>query len=226
MAVTALDRESAWTFTMIVDSGDPRLWKDSSMDVDAFVPELIRRNWAWADANSPCGAVPRWIERAGDLVVDGTVVWSTPDDTPFGEDSYAVPPGTYPVFIGTDYDSESTRYDVRVVFIALAGPEKLAEATWRHEQGGLLTIEGYTCLASEKANQLITQETFARLKEAVLSPENADQRGPWPNEVVDPDTGLNVMLFPSYDGASGISCIELVDDDEQLVGLLHFSYGI
>lgn len=52
------------------------------------------------------------------------------------------------------------------------------------------------------------------------------RKGPWPSEVVDPETGLNVMLFPSYDSASGISCIELVDEAEELVGLLHFSYGI
>ncbi|WP_330276282.1 hypothetical protein OG205_11975 [Lentzea sp. NBC_00516] len=199
------------------------------MDMDVFVPELIKRNWAWADANSPCGALPQWIERAGDLVVDGPVVWSTPDDTPFGEDSYDVPPGTYPVFIGIDGygdDPERTRYDVRVVFIALAGPEKLAEATWRHDQAGLMTIENYTCLASGKAIAFITGETFARLKEAVLSTGSVHRKGPWPSEVVDPETGLNVMLFPSYDSASGISCIELVDEAEELVGLLHFSYGI
>ncbi|SFR03781.1 hypothetical protein SAMN04488564_102388 [Lentzea waywayandensis] len=198
------------------------------MDLDVFVPELIRRNWAWADLNSPCGALPQWIERAGDLVADGEIVWSTPDDAPFGEAAHEVPPGTYPVFIGTDgysADDGRTRYDVRVVFIALAGPEKLAAATWRHDQAGLMTVENYTWLASAKANEFVTGETFARLKDAVLSAESVHRRGPWPNEVVDPDSGLNVLLFPSYDGGSGISCIELVDEDE-LVGLLHFSYGI
>jgi hypothetical protein len=64
------------------------------MDLDTFVPRLIERNWDWADSNSPCGALPRWIERVGDLVTDGPVTWSTPDDTPFGEATYDVRPGT------------------------------------------------------------------------------------------------------------------------------------
>ena len=198
------------------------------MDIDVLVPELIRQNWEWADLNSPCGALPQWIERAGDLVADGAIVWSTPDDAPFGETAHEVPAGTYPVFVGIDGDDESerTRYDVRVVFIALAGSEKLAAATWRHEQAGLMTIEDYTCLASDKANRLLTGEAFARLKETVLSDESVHRKGPWPHEVVDPASGLNVMLFPAYDGGSGVSCIELVDENEELVGLLHFSYGI
>lgn len=199
------------------------------MDMDVFAPEFIRENWAWADRNSPCGSLPQWIERAGDLVVDGPVTWSTPDDAPFGERSYDVPPGTYPVFIGmdavTDDDPERPWYDVRVVFLALAGPEELAGATWRHEQGGLLTIEDYTCLSSQKAYGLVSGETFARLKESVLSSEIRYRRGPWPNEVVDQDTGLNMMFFPSYE-SSGVSCVELVGEADELVGLLHFSYGI
>jgi hypothetical protein len=99
--------------------------QDFFMDLNVLVPELIKRNWAWADLNSPCGALPQWIERAGDLVTDGPIVWSTPDDAPFGEVSHDVPPGTYPVFVGVDGydDSGRTRYDVRVVFVALAGPE-------------------------------------------------------------------------------------------------------
>jgi len=51
------------------------------------------------------------------------------------------------------------------------------------------------------------------------------QRGPWHNEVVDQDTGLNMMFFPSYD-TSGVSRVELVDEADELVGLLHFGYGI
>jgi hypothetical protein len=59
----------------------------------------------------------------------------------------------------------------------------------------------------------------------VLSTGNVYRKGPWPIEVVDPDSGLNIMFFPSRDN-SGISCIELVDGNEDVVGLLHFSYGI
>ncbi|MCR3750606.1 hypothetical protein [Lentzea californiensis] len=198
------------------------------MDVDLFVPELIKRNWAWVDLNSPCGALPRWIDRAGDLVTDGPIVWSTPDDAPFGERAYEVPPGTYPVFVGVDgYDEPGgTRYDVRVVFIALAGPEELATAEWRHDQAGLMTIEGYTCLASQKATGFLTAETLGRLREEVLSAGSVHRRGPWPDEVVDQESGLNVMLFPADDCGLGVSCVELVAGDGELAGLLHFSYGI
>jgi hypothetical protein len=79
---------------------------------------------------------------------------------------------------------------VRVVFIALAGPEEFAAAQWRHDRAGLMTIEGYTCLASGKAAGFLTAETFDRLREEVLSADGVHRRGPWPDEV-----GL---LFFSY----------------------------
>jgi hypothetical protein len=87
-----------------------------------------------------------------------------------------------------------------------------------------MTIEDYTCLAGEKAGEFHAAETFCRLREE--SAESVHRRGPWPDEVVDPDSRLNVMLFPACDGGSGTSCIELVDEDEELAGLPHFSYGI
>ncbi|TWP46952.1 hypothetical protein FKR81_33380 [Lentzea tibetensis] len=191
------------------------------MDVDVFVPGFIRTSWPEFEIDSLCGPAPTWIERAGDLVVDGEINWSTPECANLGVDSFDVPPGTYPVFVGSD--SYADRYFVRMVFIAFTTSDRLAAATWHGDEDGFLQIEDYTCLWSETAERHVGPEDLGRFKEAVLSAESLSRRGPWLDEVVEPGSGVNVMVFPVRD--AGVSSIELLDEDDERAGLLYYTWS-
>jgi hypothetical protein len=196
------------------------------MDMDVFAPEFIRKSWPDLGMDSLCGPVPRWIDRAGDLVVvDSEVNWSTPECSDSGIDTYEMAPGTYPVYAGSFdlSDSVQVRYYVNTLFIAFASPEKIAESTWHVDESAALRIDGYACLWSRRAEQHTPFETLLGYRESMLSAETLSRRGPWINEVADLDSGANVMAFPVADNS--VSGIEALDEDGELRALLYFTWS-
>jgi hypothetical protein len=198
------------------------------MDMDVFAPNLIRKTWPDLGLDSLSGSVPKWIDRAGDLVVvGGEVNWSTPESHD-GTDEFEVAPGTYPVYAGVDEfrepeDPGRARYHVRVLFIAFATPEKIAESSWHLDGASGLQIDGYACLWSRRAQQCTPHETLLGFRDSVYSAEVLSRRRPWINEVTDRESGANVMVFPVLD--SFVSSVELLDADEELLALLYFTWS-
>ncbi|MFJ2648459.1 hypothetical protein ACIO1C_17190 [Streptomyces sp. NPDC087420] len=201
------------------------------MNMDAFAPGFISDTWPGTKIDSMPGPPPL-IDRAGDLVVvDGIVRWTTPEyENEGGGRAHRVPDGTYPVYAGSvawDDGESGLRYYVTSLFIPLAEPEELAKSSWDdgYDDRGP-EFENYACLWSERASR-VTQphegdeknEILRVTERALLSGQALAERGNWTNDVVDPESGANMLGFPVYVGIS-MTGFEATSEDGRLVGLL------
>ncbi|WP_405984275.1 hypothetical protein [Streptomyces sp. NBC_00872] len=197
------------------------------MDMDVFVPEFIRKSWTELEMESLCGPGPRWIDRAGDLVVvDGDLNWSTPECADSGIDSFEVRPGVYPVYagsVGLGEDPGQSRHYVTTLFVALAAADELADSTWDFDESSALRIDGYACLWSDRAERNMPVESFVRFKESTLSTGVLSRRGPWIDEVTDPGSGANVMVFPVADNS--VSTLKALNENGELLALLYLTWS-
>ncbi|MFI0422858.1 hypothetical protein ACH34R_31585 [Spongiactinospora sp. 9N601] len=179
------------------------------------------------------GPPPQWIDRAGDLVTDGDVNWSTPEFTKDGTFYHAVPPGRYPVYAGTDrYDLSDTggppRYYVNTLFmplVPLLPADRLADAQWDDEgyDDGPY-FRDYACLWSVGAERATLphwgnkSEAILRIERSLLSEEALSRRGNWTDDLVDPASGANVLSFPVWDNT--LRGFEARDADDEILALL------
>jgi hypothetical protein len=201
------------------------------MDMDAFVPGFISKTWA--DIKLDCmPGPPPLIDRAGDLVVVGGMVsWSTPEyENEGGGRPHKVPDGTYPVYAGSipwDDEDDGLRYYVTSLFVPLAEPERLTTASWDegYDSRGPV-FENYACLWSERASRATLphwgderNEILLKTEKKLLASQALSRRGNWTNDVVDPETGANMLAFPVYYDIS-MTGFEAESEDGQLLGLL------
>ncbi|MFF3749854.1 hypothetical protein ACFYYH_05230 [Streptomyces sp. NPDC002018] len=200
-------------------------------NMDAFVPGFISGTWPGDRIDSQPGPPPL-IDRAGDLVVaGGTVRWTSPAyENEGGGRSHPVPDGTYPVYAGSvpwEDEDNGPRYYVTSLFIPLAEPGPLAASSWDDGyDGGGPVFESYACLWSERASRATLphwgddrSEFLLRTEKELLSGDALSRRGNWTDEVVDPETGANVLAFPVYFDIS-MTGFEARGEDGRLVGLL------
>jgi hypothetical protein len=138
-----------------------------------------------------------------------------------------VPDGTYPVYAaGTlfnNYDSEPERYCVNLLFIPLAEPERLTAPIWDWGyDDAAQELEGYACLMSERASRVTQEdpqnEAIVRARNALLSDQARTRRDNWTNEVVDPESGANMLAFPVYNGQ--VCGFEAKNQDDELLAIL------
>ncbi|RBQ15579.1 hypothetical protein DP939_34980 [Spongiactinospora rosea] len=202
--------------------------------MDAFAPEFVRRTWVELELEEMFGSPPQWIDRAGDLVTDGDVNWSTPELTKDGTFYHGVPPGRYPVYAGTDrYDlfgaDGPTRYYVNTLFMPLVPPDRLADAQWDDEgYDNGPHFRDYACLWSVGAERATLphsgdkSETILRIERSLLSEEALSRRGNWTDDLVDPVSGANVLSFPVWE--STIRGFEARDADDEILALLFVAW--
>jgi hypothetical protein len=195
--------------------------------MDAFLLSFSATLWdkvKWLE-----GGPPKRLDRVGDLVVvDGSVVWKTPElDEEGGGFRHVVPDGTYPVYaesvLVSGYDDEPERYCVETLLILLAEPERLANVNWNDGYGSdAQEFKDYACLVSERAYRATLlnpqHEAIARARKALLSDEARTRRDNWTDEVVDPETGANMLAFPVDEGT--VSGFEARSEDDEILAIL------
>lgn len=201
------------------------------MNMDAFVPGFIGRAWDDIKLDYMPDSAPL-IDRAGDLVVaGGSVRWTTPEyENEGGGRAHEVPDGTYPVYAGSipwDDEENGPRHYVTTLFIPLAEPEQLTTASWDggYDSRGPV-FENYACLWSERASRATLphwgdekNEILLRTEKKLLSGQALSKRGNWTDEVVDPETGANMLAFPVFYDIS-MTGFEARSEDGRLLGLL------
>ncbi|MDF5759418.1 hypothetical protein [Spongiactinospora sp. TRM90649] len=200
------------------------------MEMDAFTEGFVKRNWAEIGLDELLGPAPEYFDRAGDLVVVGdSISWSTPELTQDGQQiDHGAPDGTYPVYAGSHSieDSSSVRYYVDTLFIPLAAPDRLASAIWDDEGYDKPVFLGdYACLWSPGAEAATLPHwgsgksaKIRAIEESVLSDETLSRRGHWPDALVDPDSGANILAFPVSDVA--LRGYEAVDENDEPLAVL------
>ncbi|MFD2422717.1 hypothetical protein [Amycolatopsis pigmentata] len=173
-----------------------------------------------------------WFDRVGDLVVvDGIVGWMTPELSRDGPFTHEVPPGTYPVYVGgRDYSSKGVSENrVTTVVVPMADANTIVKAEWDEEgYGDYMRLDDYACLWDERASRATLphwafgdadkSEAILNIERIVKSPEVLATRGKWPNVVVDPATGANVLAFPI--AGDGLTGFEARDHTDEIVCLL------
>lgn len=166
---------------------------------------------------------PEEFQRVADLTVAGNVVYSCPEPPEWSECG-DVPPGSYPVYIGTVRRTGSSF--VTMVLLPLAEPEAVAEAAFED------AVEDWQPLGAEigflwdsTAMDVFRPgrtrpEGFADLDAFVAHTraELAASGAAWVSVVANQETGANVLAFPVLDESA--LCLEGRDEDGKLVALL------
>ncbi|UCM90425.1 hypothetical protein [Streptomyces marincola] len=170
-----------------------------------FAPGFIATKWAPGSLGGWYSDPPQAVRWAGDLVVVGEVVrWTSPERENEGNGAFVhrVPDGTYPVYVNDGVpsgweDEDPERYRVDTLFIPLAGPERLRTTRWSHGYDDVgQYLDGYACLRSEGARRGDEDGAIRRAKRALLSEDARTGASHGINEVVDPETGANMLSFP------------------------------
>lgn len=200
----------------------------ADMNMEDFAPGFIGTKWAPHLLDGWYSDPPEKVRWAGDLVVvDELVRWTSPERENEGDGAFVhrVPDGTYPVYVndgvpgGIHDDGDPGRYRVDTLFIPLAGPERLRTTRWSDGYPGVgQMLEDYACLRSEGASRG-EHSAIIRAKQALLSEEARTRADNWTNEVVDPETGANILSFPvCRDGQ--VSGFEALGEDEETLAIL------
>ncbi|OEV06045.1 hypothetical protein [Streptomyces oceani] len=200
--------------------------------MDSFVTEFVRKAWDDLGLEGYTGPPPDRLDRVDDLVVvGGRVSWVTPENDADGGFCHRPPDGTYPVYAAGHLDGEPERYCVDTLFIPLASPDRLTTARWDdgYDQSSQY-LKNYACLWSEQADRASLphwgdeqHEAILRAKEKLLAEESRTSRDNWTNEVVDPETGANILSFPTYDYGVFIDGLEALGEDGELLAILLFT---
>lgn len=207
------------------------------MDMDAVVLGFIRtvadRTVSGAGANKwlegePSVYPPDRIDRVGDLVVvDNVITWFNPEHTRQGGFIHRVPDGTHPVYaagtlLDTPYDTVPQRYCVNSLLISFVEPERLTMPNWDWGYDDTSQqLEDYACLMSDRACRATQEDpqnaAIARARETLLADRTRTSRDNWTNDVVDPETGANMLAFPVTDG--NVCGFEARNDEDELLAV-------
>ncbi|TDC58077.1 hypothetical protein E1281_02530 [Actinomadura sp. KC345] len=197
----------------------------ADMEMAEFAPGFIASKWAPHLLGGWYSPPPEKVSWAGDLVVVDTVVrWTSPERENEGAGAFVhrVPDGTYPVYVNAgvpEGEGEPGRYRVDTLFIPLAGPERLRTTRWSSGYDDVGQLLGdYACLRSQGASRG-EQSAILRAKQTLLSEESRTRTDNWTNEVVDPETGANILSFPvaPYGEVHGF---EALSEDNEILALL------
>ena len=193
--------------------------------VDRFLP-------AEGEWDQTRGFRPDLITRVDDLVMvgDRALLWSP------GEDSYEpyIPPGRHPVYVGSvecgDPETDREWRAASLLFVALAEPERLADAQWyQGDYADFRPVRDYVLLCDKQAWALSNDPVRGSAVDAFIGdvegPATAGRLGSpreWPSRVVDDESGVNVLALPIMEQA-------LIDvlggDDEELLAVMYLSYS-
>ncbi|MCS7475359.1 hypothetical protein ACFFQW_31335 [Umezawaea endophytica] len=199
--------------------------------------DVERLLWRLADRFAPSErAKPTWFDHAGDLVVaNGQVIWETPWETEGGF-VHTLPPGAYPVHVGTsahtpdDRDPDAFRYTTRMLVITLAEPERIVDADWDVEgYDDIHEVEDYAVLWGEEAMRSTLPHPdkvpafFHDVRERIETKGPFLRRDNWAEVVLDQETGVNALVFPII--AENLTGYEIVDDEENLLCLVLTEVG-
>jgi len=202
------------------------------MDMDAFVSGFIKtvadvEMIKWLES-AFLSCLPERLDRVGDLVVvDNKICWFTPEIGHEGGFSHVVPDGTYPVYaagtLSEDAD-EPDRYCVNLLFIPLVAPERMTSPIWNWGYDGVSQeLRDYACLMSERASRVTREdpqnEAIVRARKALLSDQARTRRDNWIDEIVDPETGANVLAFP-VDLEGRVDGFEARSKDGEILAIL------
>lgn len=210
---------------------------DMRKDMDAVVPGFIRsvedsavvsaRANSWI-ADELYSYPPERLDRVGDLVVaGGELSWFNPEHTRQGGFVHRVPDGTYPVYAAgvllDHYVDAPARHCVELLFIPLVAADRLTAPRWSWGYNGVAQqLEDYACLMSERACRVTREdpqhEAIVRAREAVLSDGARTRSDNRSDEVVDPETGANVLTFPVEGGR--VCGFEARDEADELLAVL------
>ncbi|WP_042413592.1 hypothetical protein [Streptacidiphilus anmyonensis] len=194
-----------------------------SMEIDTLLRRL-------ADEHVQEWDRPEEFQRAGDLTVAGSVVFSCPEPPEWYECG-DVPPGEYPVYIGTvrrtDQESGDTSTFVTMVFVPLADPGAIGGAgfedaaeDWQPLGAATGFLWDSTAMDSFRPGGT-PPKGFADLDAFVAHVESelGTSGAAWVSVVADEETGANVLAFPVLDESA--LCFEAHDEDGKLLALLY-----
>ncbi|MBW4718624.1 hypothetical protein [Saccharothrix obliqua] len=205
--------------------------------MDAFVPDFIRKTWEDLELEHLCGPPPPSVERVDDLVVvGGAVSWATPGREGNGVFTHDVPDGTHPVYAGVRASgggsaAEPVRRHVTALLVPVAEPARLAEAAWDEGYGDMgADLADHATLWSGHAQRMALPHrgehrhpAITRAERRLRSTSAPTDRLTWTNEVVDPETGANMVSFPVWDGTN--NAFEARSADGGFLALLYVTWS-
>lgn len=166
---------------------------------------------------------PEWFDRAGDLVVvDGNVSWTSPGSE--GGFHHEMPPGTYPVYVGTfgyvedAWHPDGIHYRTSMIVIPFAEPARIGAAEWGDGYDDYQQLDDYALLCDGRAGHAADDSLLAAATERILAEGPFHRRHNWVDVVVDQPSGANVMVFPA--SGEAVQGIEARDDDDELLCLM------
>ncbi|MFG1643329.1 hypothetical protein ACGFMK_23795 [Amycolatopsis sp. NPDC049252] len=204
-----------------------------AFDPRAMAPLLWRLADRFTRGGEDCPgfvARPDWFDHAGNLVVvDGTVRWNTPGVQ--GGFCHSVPVGTHPVYVGTytfgqdDWKPDEIRYFTSVLVIPFAGPARIDAAQWDEGYDDHQELEDYAVLCDDRADGKVEHpgpagepSLFEQARDRIRADGPRYRRHNWVDQVVDPATGANAMIFPA--DAEAVYGIEAEDENGELLCLV------